>query len=227
MDLQRPWLVDLVGPALMCEPAALDGLGLVQVPLAPEIRLHLAADAIVLWARMEAETGRTLPAPFWASAWIGGQALARFLLDHRHLVAGRRVLDLAAGSGVVGIAASMAGAAAVTANDIDPYAMVAIELNARANAVEITVTGDNLLESDAGGAELVLAGDVFYSRSMADAVLSFLDRAAARGAQVLVGDPGRVDLPLDRMKILETYRAADAASLTDAQIEQVHVLELR
>ena len=97
----------------------------------PEIRLHLAADAIVLWARMEAEARITLPASFWASAWLGGQALARFMLDHPEMVAERRVLDLAAGSGLVGIAASLAGAAAVTANDIDPYAAAAIEMNAK------------------------------------------------------------------------------------------------
>jgi predicted nicotinamide N-methyase len=205
----------------------LDGLRQVRVPLVPEIRLHLAEDAIVLWARMEAEAGAKMASPFWASAWLGGQALARYVLDHREIVAGRRVLDLAAGSGLVGIAASLAGAATVTANDIDPYARAAIEMNARANAVDITVSSDNMLEG--GGSEdadLILAGDVFYSRSMARAVLRFLERAAARGAYVLVGDPGRAHLPGGRLRTVATYSATDAAPLADAEVEQVYVLRL-
>jgi predicted nicotinamide N-methyase len=208
----------------------LDGVHQVQVPLVPEIRLHLADDAIVLWARMEAEVGTTLTAPFWASAWLGGQALARFVLDHPETVAGRRVLDLAAGSGLVGIAASLAGAAAVTANDIDPYATAAVELNARANAVQIAVSCHDMLDGDdaddADDVDLVLAGDVFYSRAMAQAVLPFLDRALARGIQVLIGDPGRVDLPGSRLRIVATYSAANAGAFADADFEQVHVLQL-
>ena len=207
--------------------SGLDGLRQVRVPLAPEIRLHLATDAIVLWARMEAEAGAKLTSPFWASAWLGGQALARYVLDHRDVVAGHRVLDLAAGSGLVGIAASLAGAAAVTANDIDPYARAAIELNARANAVDIAVTSDNLLEG--GGAEdadLVLAGDVFYSRSMARGVLRFLERACARGAQVLIGDPGRAHLPGRRLRTVAAYSVTDAAPLADAEVDHVYVLRL-
>lgn len=207
--------------------AGLDGLYEVQVPLVPEIRLHLAADAIVLWARMEAETCARMPAPFWASAWLGGQALARFVLDHPEVVVGRRVLDLAAGSGLVGIAACLAGATAVTANDIDPYAVAAIEVNARANAVEITVSRENMIEDDGDDdADLVLAGDVFYSGSMAQSVLRYLERASARGAQVLVGDPGRPHLPDSRLTVLATYSAADAAALADAEIEHVHVFQL-
>jgi len=205
----------------------LDGLYEVQVPLVPEIRLRLAADAIVLWARMEAETCARMPAPFWASAWLGGQALARFVLDHPEVVVGRRVLDLAAGSGLVGIAACLAGATAVTANDIDPYAVAAIEVNARANAVEITVSRENMIEDDGDDdADLVLAGDVFYSGSMAQSVLRYLERASARGAQVLVGDPGRPHLPDSRLTVLATYSAADAAALADAEIEHVHVFQL-
>ena len=206
--------------------SGLDGLRQVPVPLVPEIQLHLAADAIVLWARMEAEAGTTLTAPFWASAWLGGQALARFVLDHPETVAGRRVLDLAAGSGLVGIAASLAGAASVTANDIDPYATAAIGMNARANAVQIAVSCHNMLDDEAEDVDLVLAGDVFYSQPMAQAVLPFLERASERGAQVLIGDPGRVDLPGGRLSIVATYPAADAGALADAELEQVHVLRL-
>lgn len=151
--------------------------------------------------------------------------MARFVLDHPEVAAGRRVLDLAAGSGLVGIAAGVAGAASVTANDIDPYAITMIGLNARANSVEIEVTGEDMLDGDGGDAELILAGDVFYNRSMADRFMPFLRRAAARGAQVLVGDPGRADMPRDQLEILATYSAASATAFADAEIEQVHVLQ--
>jgi predicted nicotinamide N-methyase len=207
------------------DSGGLDGLSQVRVPLVPEIRLHLARDAIVLWARMEAEAGYKLTAPFWASAWIGGQAVARFVLDHPELVAGRRVLDLASGSGLAGIAAGVAGAASVTANDIDPHAMAAIAVNARANRVEVAVTGENLLDGDGGSADLILAGDVFYDRAMAEAVMPFLNRACARGARVLVGDPGRIDLPRDQLEIVATYAAGSITAFTDAEVQQVHVLQ--
>jgi predicted nicotinamide N-methyase len=217
------------GVADLCElatrwSAGPDGLGLVPVPLAPEIQLHLATDAIVLWARMEAEAGNALAAPFWASAWLGGQALARFVLDHPSVVAGCRVLDLAAGSGVAGIAARLAGAAMVTANDIDPNAIAAIQENAKVNAVEIEVSCATMLDEDVD-VDVVLVGDVFYSTSMAETALPVLERASASGAHVLVGDPGRVDLPRDRLEILATYWAAHAVAAGDAAVEWVHVLQ--
>ncbi|GAB3940511.1 hypothetical protein GCM10027614_24320 [Micromonospora vulcania] len=171
--------------------AGLDRLQLVPTPFVPEVRLHLAEDAIVWWARMEAAAGHALPPPYWASVWAGGQALARHLLDHPELAAGRRVLDLAAGSGLVAIAAALSGAARVVANDIDPYAVAAVTVNARANRVDVTVTGGDLLDTGDAEADLVVAGDVFYSRAMAARMLPFLQRAAANGAEVLVGDPGR------------------------------------
>lgn len=209
----------------MATGGGLDGLRIVPVPLVPSIRLCLAEDAVVWWARMEAEAGRVLAPSFWASAWIGGQGLARYVLDHPEIVRGRRVLDLAAGSGLVGIAASLAGAATVTANDIDPYAAAAAGLNARINGVGIDVRCENLLDGDGGDAEVVLAGDAFYNRAMADAVMPFLRRAKARGARVLVGDPGRPDLPRDQVEIVATYPVSTATSFSDAEIEQVHVLQ--
>jgi predicted nicotinamide N-methyase len=224
---RRPTVVELEDQLTTNAVAGLDGLGIAQVPLVPSIRLYLAQDAIVWWARMEAEAGRALATPFWASAWIGGQAVARYVLDHPELVIGRRVLDLAAGSGLVGIAASMAGAAAVTANDIDPYAAAAVALNARLNGVGIKVTSQNLLDGDGGDADVVLAGDVFYNESLAGTVMPFLRRAAARGARVLVGDPGRADLPRDQLEVLATYPARSATVLADAEIGQVHVLQPR
>jgi predicted nicotinamide N-methyase len=193
----------------------------------PEVRLHLAEDAIVWWARMEAEAGDTLPPPFWASAWAGGQAVARYVLDHPEAAAGRRVLDLGAGSGLVGIAACKAGAAAVTANDIDPYALAAITLNAKANDVTLSLHSEDLLDGDGGDVDLVLAGDVFYSRPMADRMLLFLERVVARGARVLVGDPGRVHLPENRLEVVETYPGPPMDAFADVEVTQTNVLQPR
>src|SRR5215470_16778797 len=140
---------------------------LTPVPLVPEVRLHCAAEPISLWQRTERELGQSgLPPPFWAFAWPGGQALARYLLDHPGVAQGRRVIDLASGSGLVAIAAARAGAAAVTAYDVDPLAIAAIAVNAAANDVSVTVAGADVLAP--GGppppADLVLAADAFYQR---------------------------------------------------------------
>jgi predicted nicotinamide N-methyase len=205
----------------------LDRLRLVEAPLAPEVRLHLAEDAIVWWARMEAEAGGVLTAPFWATAWPGGQALARYILDHPGTVAGRRVLDVASGSGLVAIAAGLAGAAAVTANDIDPYALAAITLNARANDVTVSTCPGDLLDGDGGDAEVVLAGDVFYSQAIAKRMWPFLRRAAARGAHVLVGDPARGHLPRNRLTAVASYPALSADTSTEPQIIRMTVLQPR
>jgi predicted nicotinamide N-methyase len=142
-------------------------------------------------------------------------------------VAGRRVLDLAAGSGLAAIAAGKAGAAAVTANDVDPYAIAAITLNAKVNAVLVTECLADLLDGDGGDAETVLAGDIFYTDLMAQRVLAFLERVAARGAQVLVGDPGRGHLPRDRMQTVATYQLPLVDAFADAQLPQINVLQLR
>jgi predicted nicotinamide N-methyase len=200
-----------------------DGLRLVEVALVPEIRLYLADDAVVLRARLEALVGRGLP-PFWASAWAGGQALARYVIDHPEVVAGRRVLDVASGSGLVAVAAAVAGAAAVTANDIDPYALAAIAMNARANGVVVGVSSGDLLAGDGGDAEVVFAGDVFYSPGMAERMLPFLHRVVARGARALVGDPGRGHLPRRELEVVDGYRIAGLGAAEDAEITDVAVL---
>jgi predicted nicotinamide N-methyase len=222
-DLQRRVLRGLLAPGV----GGLDQLCLTEVPFVPEVRLHLAEDAIVLWARMEAAAGETLPPPFWASAWAGGQAVARYVLDHPEVVAGRRVLDLAAGSGLVAVAAAMAGAGLVTANDIDPYALAAVRLNALANDVEVDSRRGDLLDGDGDGAEVVLAGDVFYSRDMSERVLRFLDRVTAGGGVVLVGDPGRAYLPHQRLEVLASYRVPMVGALEDAEIKQTDVLRIK
>ncbi|MFG3555241.1 class I SAM-dependent methyltransferase [Micromonospora sp. NPDC047557] len=204
--------------------SGLDRLQLVPTPFVPEVRLHLAEDAIVWWARMEAIAGHALPPPYWASAWAGGQALARHLLDHPELAAGRRVLDLAAGSGLVAIAAALAGAADVVANDIDPFAVAAITVNARANRVAVDASGDDLLDSIGVDADLVVAGDVFYDRAMAERMLPFLQRAVASGAEVLVGDPGRGHLPEDGLRVLADYPVPTTEPSVDSSLRQVQVL---
>jgi predicted nicotinamide N-methyase len=202
----------------------LDRLRLVPTPFVPEVRLHLAEDAIVWWARMEAYAGHALPPPFWASAWAGGQALARHLLDHPDLVAGRRVLDLATGSGLVAIAAALAGARRVVANDIDPYAVAAVTVNARANRVDVTAAGGDLLDTDGTEVDVLLAGDVFYSRAMADRMLPFLQRMVAGGVEVLVGDPGRGHLPAGGLTVLASYPVPTMEPSVDSPVRRVQVL---
>ncbi|MFV2019636.1 class I SAM-dependent methyltransferase [Micromonospora sp. LOL_023] len=207
-------------------PAGPDQLRLTWVPLAREIRLFLAEDPTLLWARLEAAAGQRLPPPFWASAWAGGQALARYLLDNPDVVAGRRVLDFASGSGLVAIAAAMAGAATVTANDIDPYATTAISLNAVVNAVELTSTVDDLLESAVTDVDLVLAGDALYNPKLAQRVLPFLSRLADQGVQVLVGDPGRGHCSLDRLEPVASYHRTKLGTAEDSLIDCTQVLTL-
>jgi predicted nicotinamide N-methyase len=203
-----------------------DRLRLVPVPFVPELRLLLAEDAIVWWARMEADAGAALTAPFWATAWPGGQAVARYLLDHPATVAGGRVLDVACGSGLVAIAAAMAGAATVTANDIDPYALAAVSLNARVNGIAVTTCQADLLDGHGGDARVVLAGDVFYHEALAQRIWPFLQRAAERGARVLIGDPGRQYLPQDGLTTVASY-PAPAADTSEPHIRRISVLQPR
>ncbi|MET8758369.1 50S ribosomal protein L11 methyltransferase [Lentzea sp. NPDC004782] len=191
---------------------------LTPVPLVPEVVLHSAAEAMGLWEL----TDHDQP-PFWAFPWAGGQALARHLLDHPGLVRDRKVFDLASGSGLVAIAAALAGADAVTANDIDPLALAAVELNAAANGVAVrTVPGDQL-HSDAHGADVVLAGDVFYDAEVTALVLPFLTRAAARGALVLLGDPDRAHLPRDRFTAQARYEVPVPLTLESTETRSATV----
>ncbi|GIE97158.1 class I SAM-dependent methyltransferase [Paractinoplanes rishiriensis] len=205
----------------------LDQLCLVEVPFVPEVRLYLARDSTVWWARMQARSLALQVPPYWASAWAGGRAVARYVLDNPQTVAGRRVLDVASGSGLVAIAAGKAGASAVIANDIDPYAVAASVLNARANAVTVTESHADLLDGDGGDAEVILAGDVFYTETLALRMLAFLERAAARGAQVFVGDPGRGHLPADRVEIVASYRLPSVDAIVDAQLTHMNVCRPR
>jgi predicted nicotinamide N-methyase len=196
---------------------------LLPVPLCPEIRLHLAEESIPLWRRTEEElAAEGLPPPFWAFAWAGGQALARYVLDHPETVRGKRVLDLASGSGLVGIAAMRAGAAHVLAADLDPFAAAAAEINADANGVALETTTADLVGREVD-AEVILAGDIAYERDTAARVFSWLFALHERGRTVLVGDPGRSYLPKDRLEAVATYAVPVTRELEDAEIKRTPV----
>jgi predicted nicotinamide N-methyase len=197
------------------------------VPHAPEIKLHLAEEATELWEKTEEELGQIgLPPPFWAFAWAGGKALARHILDHREIVASRRVFDFAAGSGLVGVAAAMAGATQVEASEIDEFAIDAIALNAALNDVTIASRLGDLVGADEGW-DVVLAGDVSYQRDMAETVTDWLAALAKRGATVLIGDPGRTYLAHDRLMAIAEYRVPVTRALEDAEIKRSSVYRFR
>jgi predicted nicotinamide N-methyase len=202
--------------------------------LLPEIRLYLARDAFGLWERIEQDTGQDqLPPPFWAFPWAGGQALARYLLDQPGCVRGRVVLDLASGSGLVAIAAAVAGAASVTPSETDALAAAAITLNAGVNRVRLEPTVGDLLSGPGPGPtgaarpDVVLAGDAFYDRDMAGLMLPFLERASQAGTLVLVGDPGRAYLPRERLAEVATYDVPVERVIEDADVKPATVWRLR
>jgi predicted nicotinamide N-methyase len=189
---------------------------LTRPDVVPEVQLHLVEDIVSLWKL----TGEDDPPPFWAIAWLGGQALARYLLDVPAEVAGRRVLDLGSGSGLVAIAAKLAGAAHVLAADIDPFCIQAIALNAAANDVTVDVTVDDLLGDEPPDVDVVLAGDVWYEREMAQQVMAWLGRS---GARVLLGDPGRAYLPQEGWVELAAYDIPTTRDLEGVESKRVRV----
>ncbi len=197
------------------------------VPHAPEIALHVADEATELWQKTEEELGEIgLPPPFWAFAWAGGQALARYILDHPETVRGRRVLDFASGSGLVAIAAMKAGAAEVTACDIDSFAIAAIGINAAANDVSVTALQADIVGEDRGW-DTVLAGDICYEQDLAARVVAWLFSLSERGATVLIGDPGRSYLPKDRLDSLAVYQVPVTRTLEDSDIKKSGVWRFR
>ncbi len=210
---------------------------LAPVPAIPEIRLHQSEDAFILWEQTEQELGEPdQQPPFWAFAWPGGLAMARYLLDHPDQVRGRRVLDLGSGSGLTAIAAALAGAASVTASELDPFAIAAIDVNAAANNVRVSTTG-NVLGSAPGDTspgdtspdsiDLVLAADIWYERQLSARALAFLERARARGASILVADVGRAFLPRQVMRELAAYDVPVVAELENAPVKRAFILTLR
>ncbi len=200
---------------------------LIAPPHVPEIVLHLADEAHDLWRRTEEELEAIgLQPPFWAFAWAGGQGLARYVLDNPGMVAGRRVLDFAAGSGLVAVAAAKAGAAHVLAADIDPFCASAVALNARANDVEVEFTAQDLVGTPADR-DVVLAGDVFYDKGFAERLVPWFLALAREGATVLVGDPGRYYLPKSELTALATYEVPVTRALEDAEVKKTTVWRFR
>jgi predicted nicotinamide N-methyase len=211
------------------DPAAFirDNTALLSPPLVPEVKLHLAHEALALWEKTEEELEEIgLPPPYWAFAWAGGQALARYILDNPSTVRLRAVLDLGAGSGITAVAAMMAGARAVLAADIDPYATAAIALNAEANGVAVETTTADPLSARPGGFEAILVGDLFYERDLAGRVLAFVEAAHAHGAEVLVGDPRRSYFPKDRFRQVAEYSVPVTRDLEDMEIKRTAVWRL-
>ena len=197
------------------------------VPHAPEISLWLADEITPLWRLTEEELGEMgLPPPFWAFAWAGGQALARWLLDHPAEVAGKRVIDLATGSGLVAVAAMKAGAASVLAADIDPFCAAAVAANAKSNGLEIAFTDANLLDAPPPPVDLICAGDVFYEKPMAETVLAWLKQAQANGTHVIVGDPGRTYFPKSGLTLLAEYTVPTTRELEDQEVKRSRVWAL-
>jgi predicted nicotinamide N-methyase len=197
------------------------------VPSLEELKLHLADDVYALWHDVQLETHDPDAAlPYWAFAWGGGLAIGRYLRDHPELVAGRRVFDLASGSGLCAIAALRAGAAAATGSDIDPLALAAMRLNARANDCRIDTVGRDVLDEPPPDADVILAGDCWYEAGLARRVLPWLQRANDAGIEVLVGDPRRAYLPVDALVELAAYDVRTTTELEDMQRTTAHVYRL-
>jgi predicted nicotinamide N-methyase len=197
-------------------------------PLVPEIALYLATEVTPIWQATEDSLARgAVPPPFWAFAWAGGQALARYLLDNPDLVAGREVLDIGSGSGIVAIAAAKAGAAAVTAAEIDPFAAAAIALNAPLNGVTVGIETRDLLDRGAAGWGGALAGDICYEEPMASRAVALLRRIAARrGRLALLGDPGRAYLPREGLAERARYLVPTSRELEDREGREGVVYEV-
>jgi len=197
------------------------------VPHAREISLWLADEVTPIWRLTEEELGEMgLPPPFWAFAWAGGQGLARWLLDNPSEVAGKRVLDLAAGSGLVGIAAMKAGAVSALCADIDPFCGAAVALNATANNVTLSFTAADLLSAPPPQIDAICAGDVFYEQPMASRVLAWLRQARNEGSRVLVGDPLRTYFPNEGFDLLAEYAVPTTRELEDSAVKRTRVWTL-
>ncbi len=196
-------------------------------PHVPEVRLQLADDAVALWQLTEEELDKLgLPPPFWAFAWAGGQALARYILDNAAIVRGKTVLDVASGSGLVAIAAMQAGAASACAVDIDPFCAPAAAMNAALNGVEIS-TGDADPIGGPTDADVILVGDLFYDRDLSPRLLAWLRTLAGDGRTVLIGDPGRTYLPKDALEQVASYEVPTLTALEDAAVKKTGVWRLK
>ena len=198
------------------------------IPGIDEIRLHLADEVLPLWHALQVEIGDPdAPLPYWAFAWGGGLAIARYLREHPQSVEGRRVFDLATGSGLCAIAALRAGASDATGADIDAYAVAAVEINARANGGRVAVVRRDVLEEEPPDVDVILAGDCWYEARLAERILPWLRRAQERGIDVLVGDPGRRYLPTDELLEVAAYDVRTTTELEDLALKKGRVYSLR
>ena len=196
---------------------------LIAPPLVPEIKLYLATEVVPLWHATEEELAKNgIPPPYWAFAWAGGQALARYVLDHPDIVRGRRVLDIGSGSGLVGIAAAKAGAAHVLAADIDAFSCAAIGLNAAANGENLVVTQEDVIGTRSDW-DVILVGDLFYERPLAERLLAWLKEMQT---DALLGDPGRAYFPKSGLEKLSTYNVQTTRDLEDREIRETGVWRL-
>ena len=203
-----------------------ENAALLSPPLVPEVARYLAEEALPLWEKTEEELhAGGVPPPYWAFAWAGGQALARYVLDNPDVVRDKSVLDVASGSGLCAIAAMKAGARKVEATEIDAFACSAILANAEANRVVLTISQADPIGSDRGW-EIVLVGDAFYEKPLADRLLPWLESLAIRGADVLIGDPGRTYFPKNRFQHLAGYSVPVSRALEDNEIKQTSVWRL-
>lgn len=197
-------------------------------PAVPELRLHLADDMDQAWSALQDELDDgELPPPFWAFAWLGGQAVARYVLDGPSLVADRSVLDLATGSGLCALAAARSGASSVLAVDVDAFAIDAVALNAAVNGLSVEARCADLLDEPPPTVDVVLAGDVFYDAAMSERVQPWLLAAARAGSRVVVGDPGRHYLPRALMTEVGSYDVPTTRELEGVELKAVRVFELR
>jgi predicted nicotinamide N-methyase len=200
-----------------------DNTHLLAPPLVPELKLHLASEVMPLWRQTEEELSQIgVPPPYWAFAWAGGQALARYILDHAEIVHGKRVLDFGAGSGLVALAAAKAGARPVVAADIDPFAVAAIFRNAEANALVVEAVDKDMIGSREGF-DLILIGDMCYERPLAERLMGWLQETQG---DVLLGDPGRTYFPKTGLTRLATYRVPTTRELEDREVRETGVWRL-
>jgi len=198
------------------------------VPGLEEIRLHLADEVLPLWHAVQIETGDPDAAlPYWAFAWAGGLAIGRHLREHPEVVTGRRVFDLASGSGLCAIAAMKAGAMDATGADVDAFAATSIALNARANGHRVSVVRRDVLDEEPPDVDVILAGDCWYDARLAERVLAWLHRARDHGIEILVGDPGRAYLPTDELIELALYEVRTTTELEDLERKEGRVYALR
>lgn len=200
--------------------------GPAPVPYVPELVVYQATELTPLWRATASELHGWDDSPYWAFPWAGGQALARHLLDHPDLVAGRRVLDFATGSGLVAIAAARAGAASVAAADIDPFCRAAVLLNAELNGVSMEFREEDPRGREAGALEVVLAGDVFYERALAAGALAWFRSLAAHGVAVLAGDAARLYAPTAGFEELAVHDVPTTVEIEDGPIRRARVLRI-